>query len=167
MRHCIVLDSCFLISTINADDQFNKDAVYLLRLLLRKRLNISLIIPPIALYEVLSVLVREGFSHRAAEGAILRLLHLDKVIALSITENTALKHSKNFLSPGHQPTALRTADFMIAGIALDFEAQILTFDRAMIGRVRPIYPKIYYCSSIGGHRDDTGDFLADLESLSI
>jgi predicted nucleic acid-binding protein len=166
MRHCVVLDSCFLVATIDAGDEFNKDAIYLLRKLLHKKCNVKIIIPPIALYEVLAVLVRKGFSHKKAEGAILRLLHLDKTIALSISENTALKHSRSLLAAGTPATALRTADFMIAGIGLDFEAQILTFDRRLLARVKPIYSKIYYCSSSGGHIDETGDFLADLQNLS-
>lgn len=161
-----MLDSCFLVATIDAGDRFNKDAVYLLRQLLHKKCDIKIIIPPIALYEVLAVLVRKGFSHKKAEGAILRLLHLDKVIALSISENTALKHSRSLLTTGSPTATLRTADFMITGIGLDFEAQILTFDRGLLTRVKSIYSKIYYCSSLGGCRDETGDFLADLQTLS-
>ena len=166
MKHCVVLDSCFLIATIDSGDQFNTDAIYVFKNLLSKKSDIKIIIPPIALYEVLAVLVRKGFSHKRAEGAILKLLHLDKVIALSITENNALKHSRNLLTAGNQATALTTADFMIAGIGIDFDAQILTFDRGVIRRVKPIYSKIYYCSSVGGFQDETGDFLADLQNLS-
>lgn len=150
MKHCVVLDSCFLIATIDSQDRFNNDAVYVLRKLLSKRTEVKIIVPPIVLYEVLANLVRKGFTHRRAEGAIMRLLHLDKIIVLSITETSALKHSNNILTVGTQATALRTADFMIVGVGLDFEAQILTFDRRVIGRVRPIYSKIYYCSSVGG-----------------
>jgi len=161
-----VLDSSFLIATIDSQDLFNNDAVFVLRKLLSDRTEVKIIVPPIVLYEVLANLVRKGFTHRRAEGAIMRLLHLDKVIVLSITETSALKHSKNLLVAGPQTTSLRTADFMIAGVGLDFEAQILTFDMGIIRRVRPIYSKIYYCSDVGGHRDETGDFLADLQSLT-
>src|SRR3989344_2817753 len=166
MKHCVVEDSSFIVATIDKTDPFHKDALYIFKQLLSKTGKIKIIIPPLALYEVIVTLHRKGLSHKKIEQVVMNLLHIKDIIVLSITETSALKHCTRFLNQTNQATALRTADFMITCIGLDFEAQILTFDRKLRDKVKPVYPSTYYCSSVGGFVDETGDFLAEVNSCT-
>lgn len=165
MRHCVILDSCFLVAIIDETDAFHRDARNIYNKLERSA-NVSIIVPPIAIYEVIASLMRRGFSQDKVEENVLYLLREPRIITLSIAETSAFRHAKTLLSPGSPANSLRTADFMIACIGLDFEAQILTFDWKVWKKVKPIYSKIYYCSEVGGHPDETSDFLNELELLS-
>lgn len=166
MRHCVVLDSCFITAALLETDVFHSDARFVLKKLLRATTEVKIIVPPIALYETISNLVREGVTHRRVEATVMRLLKIEKIIILSITEASAFKHARKLLQPGNPASTLRTADFLISCVGLDFEAQILTFDRKVFNRIRTIYPSIYYCSDIGGYHDDTPDFLYELKALT-
>lgn len=166
MRHCGVTDSSFLVAVVNPDDTYHSDARDIFDQLLAEDLDVTVIVPPIAIYEVISVLARAGFDHGVIEEHIMKLLRIPKIITLSIAELSAFRHARTLLREGDQSGSLRTADFMIACIGLDFEAQILTFDRKVIDKVKSVYSKIYYCSSVGGYPDETSDFLEELKLLS-
>lgn len=166
MKHCVVLDSCFIIATADPADAYHVDALDIFNKLLRGTVDVTIIIPPIAIYEVIATLIRNGFTHKAVEKKIMYLLRVPKILTLSITETSAFRHSRKLLSPGAPADSLRTVDFMITCIGLDFEAQILTFDRRMLDKIKPIYPKIYYCSSVGDYPDETADFLNELQLLA-
>ena len=60
-------------------------------------------------------------------------------------------------------SGLKTSDFVITSIGLDYDAQILTFDKMMRKRVGKAYPHIYYCSNRSGMKDETEQFLNDLQ----
>ncbi len=167
MRHCVVLDSCFLVGVLDSTDSFHQDSTYLFTILLSTRTRVKIILPAVVLYETIVILTRRGISHRRILGAVTRLIHNSKIIILSLTETSALKHCRRLLSQTSQIDALRTADYMIACIGVDFEAQILTFDKIMRNRVKKVYPSIYYCSSKGGMIDETGNFLAELELQAV
>ena len=79
MKHNVVIDSCFLIASIDKRDTFHKDAYYLFNILLKKSVNVKIIISPIVIYEVIATLIRKGLSHRKVEGAIMTLLHIEKI----------------------------------------------------------------------------------------
>jgi predicted nucleic acid-binding protein len=166
MRHCVVLDSCFIIATADPADSYHTDAINIFNELLKEEVEVTIVIPPIALYEVIATLIRNGFTHNEVEEKIMYLLRVPKIITLSITETSAFRHSRKLLAEGSSSDNLRTADFMITCIGLDFEAQILTFDRRIWRKIKPIYPQIYYCSSVGDHADETSDFLNELELLA-
>lgn len=166
MKHCVVLDSCFVIATTDPDDAHHGDAINIFNELLKETTDVTIIIPPIALYEVISTLIRKGFTHDEVESKIMYLLRASKIITLSLTETSAFRHAEKLLSSGSPAQKLRTADYMIACVGLDFEAQILTFDRTMRNKLKSLYTQIYYCSSVDGRFDETSDFLNELELLT-
>jgi len=166
MKHCIVLDSCFIIATADPNDAHHLDALDLFNVLLNPKTDVAIIIPPIALYEVISTLIRNGYSHTEVEVKIMNLLKAQKIITLSLTETSAFRHAEKLLYSGSPAMNLRNSDYMIACVGLDFEAQILTFDRTLRNRLKPLYTNIYYCSSVDGRYDETSDFLNELELLT-
>jgi predicted nucleic acid-binding protein len=166
MKHCVALDSCFLIATTDPDDAHHADALNIFNELLKETTDVTIIVPPIALYETISTLIRNGFTHDEVEKKIMYLLRTSKIITISLTETSAFRHAEKLLSPGSPANSLRNADYMIACVGLDFEAQILTFDRKMRNRIKPAYSHIYYCSSADGKADETSDFLYDLQLLA-
>jgi predicted nucleic acid-binding protein len=167
MKHCVVEDSSFIVATIDKTDPFHKDALYIFKQILSKTGKVKIIVPPLALYEVIVTLHRKGLAHKKIEEVVMNLRHIKDIIVLSITETSALKHCTRFLNQTNQATALRTADFMITCIGLDFEAQILTFDQKLWARVKPMYSSVYYCSSVGNMQDETGDFLTELNLRAL
>jgi predicted nucleic acid-binding protein len=165
MKYNIVIDSCFIVATIDDGDAFHDDAIDIFKKLLKQSIDVRILVPPIAFYEVITTLVRKGLSYRRVEGAIIKLLHIDKIAILSIAETSAFKHAKKFLIPASQMSAVRTSDFLITCIAIDFDALILTFDRKAYSKIKPIYSKVYYCSSNGGYVDETSNFLNEIGQI--
>jgi predicted nucleic acid-binding protein len=159
MKHNVVIDSCFIIATIDEADAFHEDALYLFKILLNKTNSVKIIISPIVIYEVISNLIRKGLSYKRVEGSIMKLLHIEKIIMLSIAETSAFKHAKNILTKGDQSKSLRTSDFLITCIGIDFDAIILTFDKTAYSKIKTVYKKVYYCSENGNMIDETSDFL--------
>lgn len=166
MKHCVVEDSSFVVATIDKSDPFHKDAVFVFQKLLLKKDKIKIVLPPLALYEIIVTLSRKGIPHDKIEATIMRFLHIDHVVVTSVTEASAFKHCKTFLNNTAQTSALRTADFLITSLAVDFDAQILTFDKKLWQKVKPLYNKTYYCSSVGGMTDETSKFLLDLDNAT-
>lgn len=162
MKHCIIEDASFIVATIDKNDAFHGDAVFIFKKLLENRDKIKIIVPPLGLYEIIVTLRRKGVAHSEIEKKILNLLHIKEIIITSITEASAFKHCKTFLNINSQTSALRCADFLIVSLGMDYEAQILTFDKKMWTKVKPVYNKIYYCSSVGNMRDESNVFLNGL-----
>src|SRR5688572_20558277 len=97
MKHCVVEDSSFVIAAMDKKDPFHKDAVYIFNKLLKKS-NVLIILPPLALYEIIVTLSRKGITHGKIKGVVMKLLHMENVIVNSVTEASALKHCKNLLN---------------------------------------------------------------------
>ena len=164
MKHCIVEDSSFIVATIDKNDALHKDAIFIFKKILENRDKIKIIVPPLGLYEVIVTLSRKGIPHNIIEEKILNLIHIEEIIVTSITEASAFKHCKNALNVLSQKDALRNSDFLITSLAMDYEAQILTFDKTMYTKVKPHYDKIYYCSSLDKTKDNSQRFLNELKT---
>lgn len=162
MKHCIVEDSSFIVATMDKNDAFHKDAVFIFKKLLEKRDKLKIIIPPLGLYEIIVTLTRKGIKHNIIEQKILNLLHIDEIIVSSITEASAFKHCKTLLNILSQKDALRTSDFLLTSLAKEYEAQIITFDKKAWQKIKPVYNRIYYCSPLDSMKDESKDFLDDL-----
>lgn len=164
MKHCILQDSSFLVATMDPFDVFHKDAVYIFQKILENRRNVKVIIPSLVFYETIVTLIKKGnVSKDEIEKKLWRFLYHDMVLNVSLIETNAFKVCKRL--EDQDISQLKTQDFIIASIGLEYEAQILTFDMQMRKKVRLIYPSIYYCSNIDLPRDltdETGDFLKDL-----
>lgn len=159
MKHTVILDSCFLIGTLDPTDAFHNDAMYIFNILLAKKVDVRIVIPPLVVYEVITTLIRKGIPFRKVQSSILKLLHVEKIMMLSIAETSAFKHAKKLLTPGSQANSLRTSDFLIICIGIDLDAIILSFDHKALGKIKPVYQRAYYCSSVGNHVEETSDFL--------
>jgi len=167
MKHYIIEDSSFVVATIDRNDSFHSDAVFIFKKILENKKYIKIILPPLTLYETIVTLSRKGIDHKEIERKIINLLHIKEILVASISEASAFKHCKNFLNISSQKQALRTSDFLIVSLAEDYEAQIITFDKKMWAKVKPFYGQIYYCSKLGGMRDESYDFLTDLKNTIL
>ncbi|MCD6096927.1 PIN domain-containing protein [bacterium] len=165
MKHYIVEDSSFVVAVMDKNDEFHQDAVSVFEKLMEKKDKVKILIPPLGLYEIIVTLSRKGIHHKMIERKIISFLHINEVIVAAITESSAFKHCKSLLNLPSQKHFLRTGDFLIVSLAVDYEAQILTFDKKAWRKVKPIYKKIYYCSSIGKMKNETKDFLNDLDKI--
>src|SRR3989339_1720240 len=163
MKHFILMDSNFIVATIDKNDAFHKNAVYMFNEIIKHEERIKIIIPPLGLYEFIVTLKRKGFSNTTINNQVMKLICLDYVIVASITDISAFKHCKSSLIASSQSSSLRTNDFLIVSLAIDYQALILTFDQKVINKIKPIYSDIYYCSDIGNAKDESLEFLQLLD----
>lgn len=160
MKHCVLQDSCFLVATLDPTDVFHKEAVYLFNKLLENRHDIKIIVPSLVFYETIVTLIKKGgMTPDAIEKKLWNFLYSSIVLNIAMIETGAFKICKRLNNKNL--SLLKTQDLMIVNIAIDYEAQILTFDKLMRKRVKEVYSDIYYCSSQGDMEDETGDFIKD------
>lgn len=167
MKRYVVEDSSFLVALIDNQDTFHGNALFVYRAIADRKNNLKIIIPALALYEVIVTLHRKGTRHSKIEEAIMRLIHIDYVITTSLSELSAFRHSKKILTNTNQASALRTNDFYITSTAIDYEALIVTFDKPMREKVGQYYDKIYFCSRFCNMTDETNNFISELDSINI
>lgn len=161
MKHCILQDSSFLIATIDTNDCFHKDAVYIFQKILSNKRDVKIIIPSLVFYETIVTLIKKGGMPRELiEKKLWNFLYSNLVLNVAQIETNAFKMCKKLSN--FNLTYLGTQDFIISSIGMDYEAQILTFDQNFRKRVGSIYEKIYYCSQINWPQDETPRFLSDL-----
>ncbi|MBA7490367.1 hypothetical protein ES702_00905 [subsurface metagenome] len=161
MKHCILEDASFVVAVIDINDKFHNDAVYIFKKILKDRKEIKIIIPSIVFFESIITLIKKGIDKNLVEDKLWKFLYILEILNFPIIETSAFKLCKT-LSSG-QLVNLKTSDYMIVNIGIEFDAQILTFDKKMRNRVRKIYPTIYYCSAIDTDEDDTERFLKDFD----
>lgn len=166
MRAHVVIDSGVLIATISKQDTLHNDAVFIFEELKARKENILIIVPPLVIYEVIVTLRRKGISAKSAEEIMMRFVNLPYVTVLSLSEMSAFKHAARSLIDNSQTSALRTHDFMIFCIAEEFEATILTFDKSMRQKCRPVYQSIYFLAAIKDQADETADALTEIDQRS-
>lgn len=161
MKHCILQDSSFLVATMSQSDDFHRDAVYVFQKIIENKKNVKVVVPSLVFYETIVTLHKKGMAKKAIEDKLWKFLYSDLVINVSQLETNAFKMCKKLTN--ENLSALRTHDFIINSIAIEYEAQILTFDRQVREKIGSFYDKIYYCSSIGQNStDETLIFLNDL-----
>ncbi|MCX6810380.1 MAG: PIN domain-containing protein [Candidatus Berkelbacteria bacterium] len=159
MKHCVLQDSSFLIATIDINDDFHKDALLVFQELMKNRRDLKIIIPTLVFFETIITLMKKGVSQSILERKLWGFLFHDTVLNVSLIETKAFKVCKRLRN---KPlTRLGTNDLIIIDVGLEYEAQILTFDKNMRERVGEVYPEIYYCSSNGNQIDETPNFLSD------
>ena len=158
MKHCVLQDSSFLIATIDTNDDFHKDAVYVFQKLLENRREIKIIIPTLVFFETIITLLKKGVPRERLEKKLWDFLFSDVVLNVSLIETKAFKVCKRLRDKPLKK--LGTQDLIIIDVGLEYDAQILTFDKNMRNRVGEVYDGIYYCSNVGGLEDETPAFLS-------
>ncbi len=156
-------DSSFVVTAMDRRDRFHRNAVFVFKKILENKNKIKILIPPLGIYKIIVSLNKKGMKSDFVEQKILRLLNINEIIVNSISESPAFKHCRELLKKSDDGVFLRTADFFIASIGTDYNAQILTFDKKIVKRIKPFYKKIYYCSNIGKMKDETEDFLQNFK----
>lgn len=146
---------------MDKNDVFHKDAVYIFKKLIENKKDIKIVVPSIVFYETIVTLIKKGgVPVEEIEKKLWRFLYSNMVLNVGLIETNAFKVCKRLI---HQEISrLGTQDFIIANVGIDYEAQIITFDKDMKKRLSGVYPEIYYCSSIGNMVDETPRFLEDL-----
>lgn len=164
MKHCVLQDSSFLVATLDPTDDFHKDAVFIFRKIIKNRRKVKVIIPSLVFYETIVTLIKKGgLSKASLEKKLWNFLYSDLVLSISMLETSAFKVCKKLKY--EELRQLSTQDFIIVNAGIDYQAQILTFDKQMRKRVGDVYSEIYYCSNVGGMVDETEKFLSDLYTI--
>lgn len=168
MKQFVLEDSSFVIAVMDKDDCFHRDAVYVFKELLKRQNDIKVLIPSVVFFESLVTLVKKGLPEQEVESKFWKFLHLENVINVSVIETMAFKLCRR-LGKNSNYQQLKTSDFLIANTAIEYDAQILTFDKQMRNRIFPNYAEIYYCSEIGlgstdSFKDESAKFLKGLDS---
>ena len=157
MRHCILEDSSFLIGTIDTKDKFHKYAIGLEKVILNHpdiSPKIWRIFPSIVLLETTAVLLRRGMSPVDVETKLWNFLHLPHVLPVSVPETLFIK----FVKLPRPFWELKTSDLTLTTLAVQYDAQILTFDKKLKNRISSSYRYIYNCSN----KDEIRAFVEDL-----
>ena len=161
MKPCILQDSSFLIATLNDEDFFHKDAISITKQLSGHEKDIKFVLPSVVFFEVFATLIKKGIPKETVEQSLWRFLIQNNILTVSLLATMAFKLGNRLANK--QLSGLKTSDFIIANIGLDYDAQILTFDKKMRERVGKNYPNIYYCSKRSNMKDETERFLNDLQ----
>jgi predicted nucleic acid-binding protein len=165
MKPCVLQDSSFLIPVLDDNDVFHKDALRVSKELSKYKGDINFVIPSVVFFEVFATLIKKGIPRQIVEKSLWKFLHQDNILTVSVIETMAFRFGNRLQSKSL--SGLKTSDFVITSVGLDYEAQILTFDKNMRKRVVTAYSDIYYCSNRGKMKDETERFLNDLQrSLS-
>jgi len=160
MQHCVLEDSSFVIATIDPNDKFHEDAVFIYEKLLSAGESIKVIIPSPVFFETVFTLIKNGVNRDIVEKKLWNFLYVDQIINVTLIETMAFKLAKKLTN--NQLSNLRTADYLISTIGIQYQAQILTFDRKMYEKVKPIHSTTYFCSNIDEYKDESLIFLRDL-----
>lgn len=162
MKHCVLEDSSFLIATLDNSDEFHQDAVFVFKKLIENKNKVKIIIPSLVFYETIITLIkRGGLPINIIEKKLWNFLYSSMILNISLIETNAFKICKQLAND--DLSQLKTPDFIVINTGMEFEAQILTFDKQMRKRVGLVYPEIYYCSALGEMPDETPRFLQDLD----
>lgn len=163
MKHCILYDSSFLIATLDKGDDFHQDAVFVFKKLVENKNKIKIIIPSLVFYETIVTLVKKGGTPtKLIEQKLWNFLYSSMILNISLIETNAFKMCKQLAN--YDLSQLKTPDFIVINVGMEFEAQILTFDKQMRKRVGQIYPEIYYCSALGSMPDESPRFFKEFSS---
>jgi predicted nucleic acid-binding protein len=163
MRSYIVLDTAFVVAIIDGSDAFHTDAVYLFKELIARKDDLKILVPPLVLYEVIVTLRRKGMTAKKLEEILMRLVNLEYVSVIALSELSALKHAAHSLNAKDKSKGLRTHDFLIFCVADEFEGLLITFDTKMIAKCRAVYPCVYFPSTAAGFTDDTAVILQEID----
>lgn len=119
-----------------------------------------MVVPSLVFYETIVTLIKKGgLEPKVVEKKLWDFLYSDLVLNVAMLETNAFKVCKKLKN--RDLSLLGTQDLIIVNTAMEYEAQILTFDKQMRKRVKEVYPEIYYCSPQGRMEDETADFLKD------
>ncbi len=161
-KNFIVEDSSFVISIIDSKDCFHQKAIDILVKLNKFNSNTLILIPQIVIYETAVTLVRKGIDKNKVEESIRKLLFLENVRCIDITESSLFRFCKNIQNISGF-NLLKTSDFLIVSIAKDFSAKIITFDVQMRKSIKSSYQNIFCCDDIKDVKDETNDLIKSLE----
>jgi len=164
MKAHVVLDTSFIVATIDNSDALHTDAVFLFRELVERNTDIRVLVPPLVMYEIIVTLRRKGLQPKKLEEILMRFVNLPYVSVLSLSLLSDLKHAASLLNSTDPLKALRTQDFLIVCVGEEFEATIVTFDKKLWQRCKPIYTDIYYCSGQGNMKDEWVECLQSIDT---
>lgn len=143
MKHTILQDSSFVIAYLNEQDALHKDAIEITSKLLKHKDKFKILIPSIVFFETIIKLIQRGIKPEYARKYLWNYLFEDEVLNFSLLETAAFRMSKQLVK---SKIELRTSDAIIALVGMEFESQILTFDKDMAERLQGIdYSQSYYC----------------------
>ena len=161
MGKTVLLDTNFIVGLFNSADRLHENSSFIFKLLWKERSRIIMIIPPLCIYEVIVVLRRAGVDINTIQQKIMKLLMIDNMIVHTVNELSALRQSNGLLVG----TTVKTNDFIIASTGMDYSALIITFDKGLRDRLKPLYEDVYYCTrASGAATNEMAPFLSKLYS---
>jgi len=159
MKHLILQDASFVVAFHNSKDKFYEQAVEIIDALKERKDNFKVIIPSIVFFEVITKLIQRGVDPAVVRQKLWNYLYDEEVLNLTILETAAFRLSKQIVDNSIE---LKTSDAIIAMTGIEFEAQILTFDKGLHSALRKInYADIYLCNKDA----DRKRFIAKLDRI--
>jgi len=146
----IIEDTSFIVSVLDSEDIFFKDAWKTLEVFSPFLNKTKIIIPSVMVLETATVLLKRGLSKSNVEEKLWKLLHREEVMVTDIPVNLFVKLT-HFSGDIMQ---LKTYDLVLATMGIEYNALILTFDKKIRGKVKSIFPYVYYCSSEGRMKNE-------------
>ncbi len=140
----VVLDSNFIISYFDSKDANHEKAESLWKDLAKDFFFDKIYVSSISLYEVIIILTQNGFSEEEIKDIYFQIGTLFRAITFS--DISCFRHIRNFVN-NYSDSArqiLRTNDFIISSLAIDFDAKLVTFDTKMIKKIEEFYPNLIY-----------------------
>lgn len=160
----IVEDSSFVIAIIDLNDEFHKKAVTILEKINGFKDKVIILLPEIVIFETVITLIRKGIKKDDIELSLKNLFYIDNIRCISIPESSLFRFCKNVRGNAGF-SSLKTSDYLIASIAKDYSAAIITFDLQMRKNLKPTYSDIYCCEKIKDLEDETESFLNFLKKF--
>ncbi len=138
----VVLDSNFIISYFDSKDANHEKAESLWKDLAKDFFFDKIYVSSISLYEVIIILTQNGFSEEEIKDIYFQIGTLFRAITFS--DISCFRHARNFAAEVNSGSVLRTNDFIISSLAIDFDAKLVTFDTKMIKKIEEFYPNLIY-----------------------
>jgi predicted nucleic acid-binding protein len=132
----VVLDSNVLCSSFIKSDKKHSEAVKILKNI---ESDARILLTPLSIFEIATVLIKNGFSQNETEKIIKALSSQEDVIIINLSDVQFL-YSAEFMDFSKN---IRTHDFYILQTAIKFDADIYTFDKSFIKNISQIYNRVY------------------------
>jgi predicted nucleic acid-binding protein len=135
-RPFIIEDTSFLVSIIDPQDIFHKQALECLEILLKYKL--TYVYPDIVLNEAAFIMMKSKLESRFIRKRITSLTLMPRVIIHNNDALTSIRYTSgryNFLTKDNSTTAkhiTKTNDYIISCNAIDYNAVVITGDKQIV-----------------------------------
>ena len=143
MENSFILDSNVIVSFFDQNDTKHQEAVTVMDSIAGHK-NSNIFMAKVSLYEVIFSLSKIGYSSGEIKDIFFYIGAKYKIVDLS--EVACFRHLDGLFGTNEKISReiLRTNDFIISSIAIDFNAKLVTFDEKMKQKIRKVHPNLIF-----------------------